>query len=176
MWCLPDVYHSWGVGCSSIGGHLESMCGQGHGYETESYGHAIYNMILCHQERYPHVNVCDQQSMLWCYLCSSDAIPMIPPSSVLFQGMGWMQGPTDSQILSLSVKRTGLAPDLRLIPSASLWWDKFFPLFMFPMNPEPLWMGRTGRGVAMCEAANTKIALYPGGGSCDTTPCSQSSC
>lgn len=144
--------------CSPTCGRLESMCGQGHGRENEFYGHAVYNMVICDQEQYPHVNVCDQQSMLWCYVhptgCSDD------PSLLGAVPRDGLEGPSD----------------LRLIPSASPWWDKLFPLFLFPMNPEPLWIGRKGRGVAICEAANTKIAGYPGGGSCNTTPCSQSSC
>lgn len=133
------------------------MCGQGHGYETESYGHAIDNMVLCHQERYPHVYVCDQQFMPWCFVHLT--VHSNDPSLLSAVPRDGTEGPSDSQILSLSVRRTGLAPDLRLILSASLWWHKFFPLSLFPMNPEPLWMGRTGRGVVMCEAANTKIAL-----------------
>lgn len=85
------------------------MCGQGHGCETESYGHAINSMLLCHQEQYPHINFYDQQSMLWCYVHltghSND------PSLLSVVPRDETGGPSDSQICPREEDRAGSRPE-----------------------------------------------------------------
>lgn len=94
------------------------------------------------------------------------AILIIPPCLTAPPGDGNVRPLFPQTIGSrdqASLGSRGAGSELHANPKAARQWAwRFLPLPLPLLDPEPLWIGKAGRGVAISGAANTKNSHCPG--------------